>query len=53
MTKAAFNQIQTLHQQTGLKLREETSEMLYLEHSLVWRCNQDPPEIRFEIPEKF
>jgi uncharacterized Zn finger protein len=50
MAKVVFSQIQNLHQQTGLKLKEETSEMLHLECSCVWRCNLDPSEIRFEIP---
>ena len=50
MAKTAFNHNQILHQQTGLKLKEETSEMLYLEHSFVWLCNLDPSEIRFEAP---
>jgi hypothetical protein len=50
MAKAAFNQNQTLHQQTGLKLKEETSALLYSERSFVWRCNLDPSEIRFETP---
>jgi hypothetical protein len=36
MAKAAFNKKKTLHQQTGLKFKEETSKMLHLEHSFVW-----------------
>jgi hypothetical protein len=26
----------SFHQQTGLKFKEETSKVLYLEHSFVW-----------------
>jgi hypothetical protein len=36
MAKAAFNKKKTLHQHTGLKFKEETSEMLCLEHGFVW-----------------
>jgi hypothetical protein len=36
MTKAAFNKKKTFHQQIGLKLKEETSKVLHLEHSFVW-----------------
>ena len=35
MAKAAFNMKKTFHQQTGLISKEETSEVLYLEHSFV------------------
>jgi hypothetical protein len=35
MAKAAFNK-KTLYQQIGLKFKEESSEMLHLEHSFVW-----------------
>jgi hypothetical protein len=27
---------ESFHQQTGLKLKEETSKVLHLEHSFVW-----------------
>jgi hypothetical protein len=27
---------EALHQQIGVKLKEETNEMLHMEHSLVW-----------------
>jgi hypothetical protein len=33
MAKAAFNKKKTFHQQTGFKLKEETSKVLHLEHS--------------------
>ena len=33
--KAAFNK-KTLHQQIGLKSKEETSKMPHMEHSFVW-----------------
>jgi hypothetical protein len=36
MTKAAFNNKKTFHQQTGLKFKEETSKVLHLERSFVW-----------------
>jgi hypothetical protein len=35
MAKAAFKRKKTFHQQTGLKFKEETSEVLHLEHSVV------------------
>jgi hypothetical protein len=35
MAKAAFNK-KTLHQQAGLKLKEETSKVLHLDHNFVW-----------------
>jgi hypothetical protein len=36
MVKAVYNRKKTFHQQTGLKFMEETSEVLHLEHSIVW-----------------
>ena len=36
MAKAAVNKKNTFHQQTGLKVKEETSKVLHLEHSFVW-----------------
>jgi hypothetical protein len=35
MAKTAFNRKKTNHQQIGLKFKEETSEVLHLEHSTV------------------
>ena len=35
MAQAAFNRQKTFHQQTGLKFKEETSEMLHLDHNIV------------------
>jgi hypothetical protein len=43
----------SLHQQNGHKFKEETSTMLNLERSLVWRWNWDSSESRPEIPGKF
>ena len=34
--KAAFNNKKTFHQQTELKFKQETSEVLHLEHRTVW-----------------
>jgi hypothetical protein len=53
MAKAAFFKKKTLHQQTILSAKEETSEVLHLEHSLVWCGNLDSSETRSEIPRKF
>jgi hypothetical protein len=36
MTEAAFNKKKTVHWQIGLQFKEETSEVLHMEHSLVW-----------------
>jgi hypothetical protein len=36
IAKATFNRRKTFHQQIGLKFKEETSEVLHLEHSIVW-----------------
>jgi hypothetical protein len=33
MAKETFNREKTFHQQTGLKYKEETGEVLHLEHS--------------------
>jgi hypothetical protein len=40
-------------QHSGLKLKEETSEMLHLKYSFVWRWNLDTSESRSEIPVSF
>jgi hypothetical protein len=37
MTEAAFNKKKTVHWQIGLRFKEETSKVLHVEHSLVWR----------------
>jgi hypothetical protein len=49
MKKAPFNK-KTLYQQ---KAKEETSEVLHLEHSLVWCGNMDSLETRSEVPGNF
>jgi len=36
MAKAAFNKKKIFHQQIGLEFKEETSEVLHLEHGFVW-----------------
>ena len=36
MAKSAFNRKKTFHQQIGIKFKEQTSEVLHLEHSVVW-----------------
>ena len=53
MARAAFNRKKTFHQYSGLKFKEETSEMLHLDHSIVWCWNLDTSESRSEIPGKF
>jgi hypothetical protein len=35
MAKAALNRKKTFQQQIGLKFKEETNEVLHLEHSIV------------------
>jgi hypothetical protein len=35
VAKAAFNRKKAFHQQTGLKFKEATSEVLYLNHSII------------------
>ena len=35
MAKAAFSRQKTFHQQTGLKFKEETNEVLHLECSIL------------------
>jgi hypothetical protein len=35
---------ESFHQQIGLKFKEETSEVLHLDHSIVWCCNLDTSE---------
>ena len=39
----------SFHQQIGRNSKEETSKVLYLEHSFVWRWNWDASESRSEI----
>jgi hypothetical protein len=39
MVKVAFNKKKILHHQIGRKCKEETNEMLHLEHSYVWCWN--------------
>ena len=36
MVKVAINRKKTFHQLIAIKLKEETSEMLNLEHNTVW-----------------
>jgi len=43
----------SFHQQTGLKLKDETSKVLHLEHSFVLCRNLDTSESRSEISVKF
>jgi len=51
--KAAFYKKKTFYQQTGLKFKEETSEVLRLEHNIVVCWNLDTSESRPEILGKF
>ena len=41
------------HQQIGLQFKAESSEVLHLEHNIVWCWNLDTTESRSEIPGKF
>jgi hypothetical protein len=41
------------HLQTGLKFKEEASEVLHLEYSFVWSLSLDTSESRSEIPRRF
>ena len=43
----------SFHKKTGLKFKEETSKLLYLEHSFVWYGNLDTSGSGSEIPGKF
>jgi hypothetical protein len=53
IAKGSFNRKKTFHQQIGLKFKEETSEVLHLEHSIVWCSNLDASGSRSETPVKF
>jgi hypothetical protein len=53
MAKTEFNNKKTLHQQIRLRAKEETSEVLHLEHSFVWCGNLDSSETRSEVPRNF
>ena len=43
----------SFQQQTGLQLKKETSNVLHLEHSLVWCCNLDTSESWSQILKEF
>ena len=45
-----IEQKDSFHQQTGLKFKEETNEVLHLEYSTAWCWNLDISESRSEIP---
>jgi hypothetical protein len=51
--RGKIKQEDSFHQQTGFQFKEESSEMLYLEHSVVWCCTLDISESRSKIPGKF
>ena len=54
MTKAAFDKKVTLFTSTlYLKIEEETSKMLHLEHSFIWCRNSDASGSGTETPGKF
>ena len=46
MAKTALNKTDSFHQHIRLKLKEETSKMLHLEHSFVWCWNLETSEHR-------
>jgi hypothetical protein len=49
MVNPAFN----TNKKIWLKFKEETSEVLHLEHGIIWCWNVDGLESRSETPEKF
>jgi hypothetical protein len=52
--KSSINQEEdSLHQQIRHRAKEETSEVLHLEHSFVWCGNLDFSEIRSDVSRKF
>jgi hypothetical protein len=54
MAKAGFNKKRALFtSKLDLRAKEETSEVLHLEHSFVWCGNLDSSEPRLEISGKF
>jgi hypothetical protein len=52
MAKAAFNK-KNVHLQIWLKFKEETTKVIYLEHSFVWCWNLDTSASRSEKLEIF
>ena len=44
---------ESFHQQIGPKLKDETNELLDMEHSLVWCWNFDASENRSDLPWEF
>jgi hypothetical protein len=54
MAKAAFNGKNNLStSKFDLNLRKKTTEVPYVEHSIVWCCNLDTLQSRSEILGKF
>ena len=47
--QSSFQQVDSFHQQTGLKFKEETNNVLHLQYSFVWYWNLDTLESRSEI----
>ena len=47
-----MQQQECFHEQIKIKLKGETSEVLHLEHSIVWWLSLDAWENRLEIPGK-
>ena len=53
MAKATFNKKRVFYWHIGLKIDEETSKMLHLEHSFIWCWNLDASGSRSETPGEF
>ena len=51
--QSSTRQEHSFHQELGLTFKEETSQVLHLEHDFVWCRNLDNSESRSEIPVKF
>jgi hypothetical protein len=53
LQSSARQEEDSFHQELGLTFKEETSQVLLLEHDFVWCWNLDNSESRSEIPVKF
>ena len=53
VAKAVQQQEVSFHQQTEIKFKEETGQVLHLDYSLEWCWNLVTSDNRPEIPDKF
>ena len=53
LQKQYWKEEDSFYQKTGLKFKEETSEVLHLEHTIIWCWNLDTSENRSQIVGKF